>query len=282
MVIGPRPASPIADALAPLAPGPTIRIGTEFLAVTIAPEAGGRIAQIQHRGADQLVGFSPSSAATIAWGCYPMVPWAGRIRRGEFRFQGTHYKLPPNLGPHAIHGVGFGLPWEVESHSAACLALWLNLPQDAGWPFGGRVRHTLSVDGHTLRQTLTLTADDAAMPACIGWHPWFRKPQHLDFAPSAMYPRDHDGIATLPTSAPTEGPWDDCFVNTRPIRIRLAESHIRLTSDCTHWVVYDAAAHATCVEPQTGPADAFTLLPSILQPRQSLSAWFEMTWSSVE
>ena len=74
------------------------------------------------------------------------------------------------------------------------------------------------------------------------------------------------------------GPWDDCFVNTREVVVHRGGQRLRLSSDCDHWVVYDETAHSTCIEPQTGPADAFNLAPRVLQPGQSLQAWFRMEW----
>jgi aldose 1-epimerase len=44
-------------------------------------------------------------------------------------------------------------------------------------------------------------------------------------------------------------------------------------------VVYDETAHATCVEPQSGPPDAFNLAPTeYLSPGASISACFLMEW----
>ena len=59
------------DALRPVAPGKLIRIGAGSIAVDVAPEAGGRIAQITVDGRAWLVGYDSSNAAMIAWGSYP-------------------------------------------------------------------------------------------------------------------------------------------------------------------------------------------------------------------
>ncbi len=67
-----------------------------------------------------------------------------------------------------------------------------------------------------------------------------------------MYPRDGEGIATLPCVDPTTGPWDDCFIADSITLIRGGQ-RLRLRSDHDHWVVYDGTPHATCVEPQSGP-----------------------------
>ena len=265
----------------PLSPGPLIRIGQGALAVDIAPQAGGRVAQVRFDGIEWLVGHDADNAAMIAWGSFPMLPWAGRIRHGEFDFRGQAWQLPINLGEHAIHGVALGLPWQVDEHAATHAVLSLALPADARWPFGGHARQRIEVDGQQLRMTLTVTAAEHAMPVTIGWHPWFQKPDRLDFRPDSYYPRDGEGIAHLPLAPPPPpGPWDDCFISGEPVLLQRGGQRLRLTSSCDHWVVYDQPGHATCVEPQTGPPDAVNLgLASDLEPGASRSAWYLMEWA---
>lgn len=266
-------------ALAPLLPGPLVDIGHGTLTVTIAPEAGGRIAQIRRNGVEWLAGYDDANAATIAWGCYPMLPWAGRIRRGSFQFAGNHCQLPLNLGGHAIHGVGFALPWRLDAHSSSAAELSLELPSDERWPFGGRARQRIVAAADALRLELEVSAGKHAMPVAIGWHPWFRKPEWVEFNPTQFYPRDAESIATLPLREPPSPPWDDCFIHREPIVLHRGAQRLRLTSDCRHWVVYDTPAHATCIEPQTGPPDSFNLDPaSRLEPGMSIYVWFTLEW----
>ncbi len=91
-----------------------IVIGNERLTVEIAPDDGGRVVQITADGVDLLIGRGegPDPGSVFAWGSYPMVPWAGRIRRGRFSFDGTEHSLPINFGDHAIHGVGYARPMD--------------------------------------------------------------------------------------------------------------------------------------------------------------------------
>ncbi|RYZ72076.1 MAG: aldose epimerase [Lysobacteraceae bacterium] len=266
-------------AMLPFAPGPVLDMACGRMRVEVAPEAGGRIAQIRRDGVAQLAGFDASNTAMIGWGCYPMLPWAGRVRNGAFEFGGEHHQLPLNLGAHSIHGVGFAMPWQVEFHDARLLELSLALPQDRRWPFGGSARQRIELDGDSLMLRLSVQAATRPMPATLGWHPWFRKPSRLVFSPAAMYPRDRDGIATLPLAAPSAGPWDDCFVHDGTVVLENAGQSLSLESDCRHWVVYDEGALATCVEPQSGPPDAFNLEPFALMPGQTLSRWFRMGWA---
>lgn len=258
--------------------GPLHWLRAGRLEVALAPEAGGRIAQIRHDGMDWLIGPDDGWPATIAWGCYPMVPWVGRIRAGRFALDGRTHALPVNFGGHAIHGIGFSRPWRIEILETDHATLSLALPRDGYWPFGGTTTQSIRVEDHRLQLQLAVQADDQAMPAVLGWHPWFRKPDRLIFAPTAMYPRDSEGIATLPRVAPVPGPWDDCFVAEGEIALEREGQRLDLRADTDHWVVYDAAAHTTCVEPQTGPPDAFSLAPRVLQPGQQHRLSFELFW----
>ncbi|WP_102944985.1 aldose epimerase [Stenotrophomonas sp. VV52] len=278
--MAPETPSPIDDALAPLPAGRLRWLKSGKLEVALAPEAGGRIAQIRYDGVDWLVSEGDGSAAAIAWGCYPMVPWAGRIRHGRFDFDGRPYELPTNFGGHAIHGVGFTRPWQLDSLEADTATLSLKLPEDAYWPFGGTATQIVRLRPDGLELHLEVQADRHPMPAVLGWHPWFRKPDQLIFAPDAMYPQDGEGIATLPCVAPTPGPWDDCFVNQEEVALVSVSQCLRMRANTDHWVVYDAAGHATCIEPQTGPPDAFTLSPNRLERGERLALTFALTWES--
>ena len=73
---------------------------------------GSRSFQIHGRELLVTEPYAAEVAATrrpdpMSWGCYPMVPWAGRVRRGRFVFADGTYQLPINMAPHAIHGTGF-------------------------------------------------------------------------------------------------------------------------------------------------------------------------------
>jgi aldose 1-epimerase len=207
-------------ALRPFPPGQLTRLACGPLQVDIAADAGGRIARISREGMEWLVGYDDANAAMIAWGCYPMLPWAGRIRRGRFVFEGRPYQLPANLQGHAIHGVGFGLPWQIRERQSHCIELSLELPRDGRWPFGGVALQQVELTDDALRCRLSFQADDLAMPLpVLGWHPWFAKPEQLQFHPDAFYPRDAEGIAVPPPVAPPPGPWDDCFINHQPVLI---------------------------------------------------------------
>jgi aldose 1-epimerase len=240
---------------------------------TIHPGAGARIGQISVAGQPLLVGVpSLGDRHAMAWGAYPMVPWAGRLARGRFVFDGIERHVPINHhdgnGPeraHAIHGLGFDRAWEVVDVSGSTCRCAISFD----WEFGGTASHTVSLFDDRIVMTLTVESTGTSFPAEVGWHPWFRKPDRLDVAPTAMYERDEFGIPTGRLVDPSPGPWDDCFANTEPIALhydRAVAPMLTVTSDCDHVVVFDEPDDATCVEPQSGPPDAFNLTPHVVAP----------------
>lgn len=274
-----EPVLPVDNAQALMPAGPVHWLRSGELEVALAPEAGGRIAQLRYQGVDWLVGPEDGWPATIAWGCYPMVPWVGRIRHGRFHFEGKSHVLPINFEEHAIHGIGFSRPWHIERLEQDAATLSLALPEDQYWPFGGLATQVIELTPDSVRVQLEVQAGAHAMPAALGLHPWFRKPERLQFAPDAMYARDEEGIAVQPPVAPTPGPWDDCFISRGDVVLDRGGQRLTLRSESDHWVVYDGAEHATCVEPQTGPPNGFTLMPNRLGPGQCLTLTFEMSFA---
>lgn len=255
------------------------------IAVSVDPERGGRVAQIRIGGVGLLIGHddvpdtaraADGSVPATAWGSYPMVPWAGRIRHGRFTFDGREHRLPINMGDHAIHGTGFTSAWDVVDETSSSVRLELRLPTDERWPFGGIAGQAITVDDDGVELVMDVTATTRPFPVSFGWHPWFRKPDRIGFSPSAMYERDEAGIAVDHLVEVPPGPWDDCFRNTSPVDLVVGGIRLRLISDCVDWVLYDEPAHATCVEPQTGPPDAPTIAPRILLPGHTHRARFRI------
>jgi aldose 1-epimerase len=243
----------------------------------VSPVDGGRIAQLTIGGFDVLVGGDSSTDAT-EWGCFPLVPWAGRLRHGQFDApDGRHIQMPIDWPPHAIHGTGHTTRWEVLDQSFEHAELTCQLD----WPLGGRAHQHLLLSPDALVCVLTVVAEHEPMPVTVGWHPWFVKPadDHLRF--DAYYPPDDEQIP-LGTVAPAPPrPWDDCLIGPHQPLALMYPGGLRLTvqSDCDHWVVLDRQPHATCVEPQSGPPNALnTGAAQILQPGEMLQRTMTISW----
>ncbi len=243
------------------------------LGVSVDEKVGGRLASLMVGGVERLLTRERTDGDVLQWGAYPMVPWAGRVRRGRFAFGGRAFELPLRMAPHAIHGTVLDRPWTVESVSPVSVTLRIDLGPD--WPWPGHVEHEVSLVGDdAVSCRLAVHAHDTPFPAQVGWHPWFAdgdQPPTLVFSAATMYERDADYIASGRLVEPSPHPWDDCFTGVAaPPRVRYRDGvELELTSDCDHWVVFEPA-HALCVEPQSGPPDAFTLAPVTVRPGQPL------------
>ncbi|MBI2777103.1 MAG: aldose 1-epimerase [Chloroflexi bacterium] len=257
--------------------------------LTIAPHEGGRLASLAIAGDEILVTGSP--AGPMYWGCYPMAPWAGRIRHGRFRFRGQEVQLPLGSPPHAIHGITYDRPWAVVDDRTLATRL------GASWPFRGELVQQVTLLPGGLEVSLELRALDA-MPAVIGWHPWFRRsiagvPVEISLEARAMLRRDAEGLPAGELVAPTPGPWDDAFTGveraprlTWPGRVRL-----EMESTCRWWVAYTERPDAVCIEPQSGPPDAVNLAgrsshgldlgPAMLEPGETLRHTMTWRWASL-
>ena len=236
----------------------------EDVVLTVDPTNGGRIASLVIGGHELLIteGHGP-----IWWGCYPMAPFAGRIRAGRFRFRGRTYELPLTMPPNAIHGTVLERPWQVDVASEDRVDLSSDLGRD--WPFRGRITHAIALVPGGLEATLTVEAAEP-MPVALGWHPWFRREiagsaAQLDFEAHWMYQRDAAGLPTGATVPPTARPWDDAFTDiVIPPRLTWpGVARLDLRSTAAFWVVFDERDDAICVEPQTAPPDAFNLAAAI-------------------
>lgn len=260
-------------------------------------DRGARLASLVVGGHELLVG---PEVDELRWGCYPMVPWAGRIRDGRFRFGGEEHQLPRNLPPHAIHGTGFTSAWQDRNGV-------MTLDLDDPWPFPATVEQRAVLTPDRLSMELRLLADDQATPAMLGWHPWFRRTiggvdAELTFDAGAMFEVDSTLIPSGRCGAPTPPPWDNTFtdVTAGPVISWPGVLRLELRSSCRFWTVYTEPEHALCVEPQTEAPDVFNRLPPavgegpiddaaldesaddqsvIVWPGESMVATFTIAWS---
>ena len=226
----------------------TLRAGSA--AVDVMPEAGGRLGGLVVDGWDLLVRHGPTP---IDFGCYPMVPWAGRLRDGVLRWRGAQWRFPPTMPPHAIHGTLLQQPWDVIDGGEGSRSVVLGASLEAPWPFGGSVRQRIELSETGLGLALEVTAGARAMPIIMGWHPWFVRqllprddgavaaPVELAFTAGAMLAASPPGIPDGRRVPPPPGPWDDTFVDLADdpvVRWRGAVELALRSPEATAWVVF--------------------------------------------
>lgn len=232
---------------------------------------GARLVSLCFGGVETLV---TRHGEPLSWGCYPMVPYAGRVRNATLGFAGRTHDLRANAGRHSLHGTVFDVPWETVSVTATSATFTTTLGDD--WPFAATVIHHVEVDSNGVTMRLVVHADEP-QPIQVGWHPWFVKPDRLDHGCARMHPRDASGIASTAVTQIGPPPWDDCFLSDGATpRVEIAGVALRLSSDCSHWVVYDEPRHASCVEPQSGAPNGINDEPFVVGAGDILTRWFRI------
>lgn len=243
----------------------------------VLPGNGGRIGGLRVGGTELL-------RQGDRFGCFPMVPWCGRIREGRFRDGATVHQMPLNSPPHAIHGTARNGAWSTARVAADEAVITFDLVEP--WPYSGRVTQRIALAPDSLTLTTAVETYESSFPAQIGWHPWFLRnlggeDVRIDFAPAWQEERGEDHIPTGRRVDPGPGPWDDCFGMPEGVDVTLTwpgQLELTVTSKEKWVVVYDEQAEAVCVEPQTGPPNGLNTDPRLVTPLEPLEASTTWTW----
>ncbi|CAH2603893.1 Aldose 1-epimerase [Rhodovastum atsumiense] len=268
-------------------PGPRgemLRLAAGSLSATLCPADGGRLVSLAAGGVELLRPWTPERRA-FQYGCFPMIPWVGRLREGRLGHAGQTHVLPVNKPPHALHGMACFAPWEVVDADGQSALLRFGLTKP--WPWPGEVTQRVTLRPEALEMTLTVAARDVAFPAAAGWHPWFRKwlgaagesgpvppgeeatRLRVDFAADWQEEPGTDELPTGRRIPPRPGPWDDCFGFANRMQARLLWPDrlvLDMGADVASMVVFDKQPDATCVEPLSGPPDGVNTAPRLVLP----------------
>ncbi|MCB5908584.1 aldose epimerase family protein [Streptomyces pinistramenti] len=286
-----------------------VRLAAGDAELTVHPDNGCRIGSLRVGGVELL-------RQGAKYGCFPMVPWCGRIEHGRFRNGAELHRMPVNSPPHAIHGTGRDVRWKTARADAASAAFTYDLADPAApWPYPGTVTQLVELadDGGSLTLTMGVEALSDSFPAQAGWHPWFVR--HLGVAPGdeaaggssagvrldfAAAWQEERGDDHLPTGrridpspsallrsgngSPTPGLWDDCFGMPQGVDVTVTwpgRLELKITSRAEWVVVYDEQEAAVCVEPQSGPPNGLNTLPRLVTPIDPLEISTTWSWRSL-
>lgn len=277
-----------------------LRLSAGDASAVVDSERGGVVASLSVRGRDLLLPPTEAWQPYPRWGSFLIAPWVGPLSDGRLPFQGRVYRLSPNEGRHANHGLVAGLPWEVKDASDGAVTLARGL--GGVWPFGGAVRQQIRLLADSITLAVEIGADDLPMPAAAGWHPWFRRgARATSVQVSADRELRHEGV--LPTgeidevvgdtdlrSYPSLGDRriDAAYVGARSPAIFSADAielRIEFAAEIDTVVVF-TPEDAVCVEPWSAWPDANRLAQLghatglvELKPHQVLRRWTRWTWT---
>jgi len=179
--------------------------------LVLAPEVGGAIAAFTVAGRDVLRPMTAGASDALFTANFPLVPFCNRIPHGRFTFAGREVVLPPNLDghPHALHGQGWRAAWAVEkAEGDEAVLSYTHAPDAWPWAYRAEQRFVVGETGFRLELSVTNTGD-AAMPAGLGFHPYFprREGESLTAANDGVWLIDTDVLPTTHHAGPWEADW---------------------------------------------------------------------------
>ena len=166
------------DGRARLNMGDTLELGDGRWRVTVAPSLGGSLLACTFDDVPVLhpVAQAAVDGRTPVRCChFPLIPFSNRVENGRFSFNGSSQQLARNVAgsPHAMHGHGWQVAWQVAERRDASCALTYEREPTADWPWRYRGRQTIAVAGDALRLTLAIeNLGPDAMPCGLGFHPF--------------------------------------------------------------------------------------------------------------
>ncbi|WP_355660871.1 aldose 1-epimerase [Halomonas salifodinae] len=197
---------------------PLLRHGD--LEAGLAPACGGAFTHLRWKGQELLRPLlgepEPLPEGPRHSGGYVLAPYSNRIAEATFPWQGEGVSLRRNFGdhPHSLHGFAWQRPWACRNAGQHHATLVLNHPGDEDWPWRCLVYQEVRLGPAALSLSLGLVNRDIrAMPAGLGWHPYFhRTPEvRLGFAAEALWLNDNRQLPQHRVSPPEA--WD--FRRTR-------------------------------------------------------------------
>ena len=236
--------------------------------------------------------YSDSYAAAI------LFPFASRIEKGAYQFDGKTYQLDCNqAGINALHGLVYNKTFtvinqKVTDSTAAVTMVYTETNPPKGFPFqyAFEVTYTLSENNVGIAIKVT-NLDTTPFPFTLGWHPYFYT-EHL--AESVVKFNSHQQVAfdeKLITKElvlfTNEGDFaienkqiDDCFViNDAIIEFETNEYQVTITSDAAqNYLQMFTPPHRMliAIEPMTGISNSFNngIGLQVLAPAKT----YEINW----
>lgn len=268
--------------------------------LVLAPEVGGAIASFTVGGRDVLRPMAAGATDALAASSFPLVPFCNRIPNGRFTFQGRDIVLPPNLAghPHTLHGQGWRAAWTVEkAEGGEAVLSYHHAPGDWPWAYRSEQRLALSETGLRIELVVTNTGD-AAMPAGLGFHPYFprREGEALKAANDGVWLIDADVLPTVRQPGVWGPGWaagaavaghaliDHCYTGWDQRAVLSApgqpDTIVTASADCRWLHVYvPPGQDHYCVEPCASRPNPFGEGETgmvTLQPGESRSIWMQI------
>ncbi len=209
-----------------------------------------------------------------------LFPFANRINKGIYNFNGTSYKLKINAEKegNAIHGLIYNKSFkivrqEISNDYALISLVYEEKQKQQGFPFTYEIVLTYILTDTNLELNVKVkNTDISSFPFSIGWHPYFYSSNlynsYLEFSSHQKIkvnedkiPVDVEKIILKDSFQIKEKHFDDCFMLNKDAVIFTTPNYsIELTSSSKekYIQIYTPSNRETiAIEPTTAPADCF-------------------------
>jgi aldose 1-epimerase len=151
------------------------------LTVGLAPHCGGALTRFEigcaHSALEILrpARTDPNHPyCSLGTSCFPLIPYAGRLRDGRFELEGRSFQLPLNAPPerHSSHGDGWTRSWSLTHLDRRSAVMTLGADDQA--PFRYQFTQLIIVEQDRLSVELSAgNLSDHRIPMGFGLHPYF-------------------------------------------------------------------------------------------------------------
>lgn len=221
-------------------------------------------------GGIDILKQSPDEVPTHG-GCAVLLPYAGRVRNGEYTYEGKRYALPKNSEGNAIHGFLKDVELKILAKETSSIELATSIVH-SGYPTKLEVKIKYEISSSHLSVDCTaINAGKHRAPLSIGFHPYFLGTEwELDYKCNVERLEMEDSYfpdgKTLPFDfygkALVKGQrFDDCFHFPCDARLESDRGKLEiLKRNMPYAVVFNgkwAEDKSVAFEPYTSAPDAF-------------------------
>lgn len=179
------------------------------LRAQLAPGIGGSIARFYSELGDgrRWHWLRPATEGALrardarAMASFPLLPFSNRLREGRATYRGRAIALEPHhsTAPHALHGLGWQMPWQSKRIAPAHARMTLAYEGSAGWPWPFQAAQDIRLDEQGLLLELSIrNLGTTPMPVGLGHHPYLprRRGTRLAADLAGMWATDAECLPT--------------------------------------------------------------------------------------
>jgi aldose 1-epimerase len=216
-----------------------------------------------------------------------LIPYANRVKNGEYTFEGIKYVLPKNKEGNAIHGLVLDKEFKVMEKREDSITLDYELEHE-GYPTKLDCLIIYKIFKHGIRVKINVkNIGSKRAPLTVGAHPYFIVSDDWKIITENEGVKKCINFNKIPTGELIKSQfehtdYDDCFLVNGNIELHSSYSKIKIIRRNMPFVqVYTGIRGAVAIEPMSGAPDAYHngLGLKILEPNES--AYFSFTFKFV-